>query len=139
MCLWPRWCSGRRLILLWGRAAWCARGRRPAREIATREPDGSEWSISKPGQALPPPTGTAARPPVPPVPSLPAVPVVLVCPGPDTAYGRRCQALRSLQCLPCRRCQWFWCVRPGLATAYGRCSLDLRCLLNGGIGVRRPA
>ena len=33
-----------------------------AREIATREPDGSEWSISKPGQAPPPPTGTAARP-----------------------------------------------------------------------------
>ena len=27
LCLWPRWCSGRRLILLWGRAAWCARGR----------------------------------------------------------------------------------------------------------------
>ena len=45
-----------------GRAALCARGRRPAREIATHEPDGSEWSISKPGQAPPPPTGTAARP-----------------------------------------------------------------------------
>ena len=38
-----------------------SRGRRPAREIATRELR-SEWSISKPGQALPPPTGTAARP-----------------------------------------------------------------------------
>ena len=35
-----------------------SRGRRPAREIATRELR-SEWSISKPGQALPPPTGTA--------------------------------------------------------------------------------
>ena len=45
-----------------GRAAMCARGRRPAREIATREPDGSEWSISKPGQAPASPTGTAARP-----------------------------------------------------------------------------
>ena len=53
-----------------GRVAWCARGRRPAREIATREPDGSEWSISKPGQAPPqpglsvplPPTAAAARP-----------------------------------------------------------------------------
>ena len=33
-----------------------SRGRQPAREIATREPVGSEWSISKPGQA-PPPTG----------------------------------------------------------------------------------
>ena len=31
-CLWPRWCSGRRRARLWGRAAWCARGRRPARE-----------------------------------------------------------------------------------------------------------
>ena len=38
-----------------------AGGRRPAREIATRELR-SEWSISKPGQALPPPTGTAAGP-----------------------------------------------------------------------------
>ena len=36
-----------------------ARGRRPAREIATRERR-SEWSISKPGQALPPPPGTTA-------------------------------------------------------------------------------
>ena len=36
-------------------------GRRPAREIATREPDGSEWSISRPALALPPPTGTATR------------------------------------------------------------------------------
>ena len=33
-----------------------SRGRRPAREIATRELR-SEWSISKPGQAPPPPTG----------------------------------------------------------------------------------
>ena len=45
-----------------GRAAVCAGGRRPAREIATREPDGSEWSISRPALALPPPTGTVARP-----------------------------------------------------------------------------
>ena len=48
-----------------GRRAACppaflpSRGRRPAREIATRELR-SEWSISKPGQALPPPTGIAA-------------------------------------------------------------------------------
>ena len=45
-----------------GLAAVCAGGRRPAREIATREPDGSEWSISRPALALPPPTSTAARP-----------------------------------------------------------------------------
>ena len=37
-----------------------SRGRRPAREIATRELR-SEWSISKPGQALPPPTGPSGR------------------------------------------------------------------------------
>ena len=35
-----------------------SRGRRPAREIATRELR-SEWSISKPGQAPPPPPGLA--------------------------------------------------------------------------------
>ena len=45
-----------------GLAAVCAGGRRPAREIATREPGGSEWSISRPALALPPPTGTAAWP-----------------------------------------------------------------------------
>ena len=44
-----------------GLAAECAGGRRPAREIATRELR-SEWSISRPALALPPPTGTAARP-----------------------------------------------------------------------------
>ena len=37
-----------------------SRGRRPAREIATRELR-SEWSISKPGQALPPPPGPSGR------------------------------------------------------------------------------
>ena len=78
-CLWSHGCSGRRvachvgpgcllgLAAVWpacllGLAAVCAGGRRPAREIATREPDGSEWSISRPALALPPPSGTAARP-----------------------------------------------------------------------------
>ena len=66
-CLWSHGCFGRRRSRLWGRAAlWgpaavCAGGRRPAREIATRELR-SEWSISRPALALPPPTGTAARP-----------------------------------------------------------------------------
>jgi len=40
-------------------AALSASGRRPAREIATRELR-SERSISRPALALPPPTGTAA-------------------------------------------------------------------------------
>ena len=84
-CLWPRWCSGRRLILLWGRAAWCTRGRRPAREIATREPDGSECSISKPGQAPPPHMGAAARP------------RLEARPGPAAAHGR--SFFRSPPCL----------------------------------------
>ena len=61
-CLLPRQISGRRAACPVGRAAVCAGGRRPAREIATREPDGSEWSISRPALALPPPTGTAAWP-----------------------------------------------------------------------------
>ena len=49
-----------------GRRAACppaflpSRGRRPAREFATRELR-SEWSISKPGQALPPPLGPSGR------------------------------------------------------------------------------
>ena len=49
-----------------GRRAACppaflpSRGRRPAREIATRELR-SEWSISKPGQALPAPPGPSGR------------------------------------------------------------------------------
>ena len=58
-------CPDRSLAAAWpvllGRAAVCAGGRRPAREIATRELR-SEWSISKPGQALPPPADTAAGP-----------------------------------------------------------------------------
>ena len=103
--LWRRWCSGRRRArppawcALLGRAAWCARGRRPAREpsalraslgASSRSParprprprvpqpgpsDPPAPSapaalvslcvagrvVSKPGQALPPPMGTAAR------------------------------------------------------------------------------
>ena len=38
-----------------------SRGRRPAREIATRELR-SEWSISRPALALPPPTSAAVTP-----------------------------------------------------------------------------
>ena len=70
-----------------GLAAVCAGRRRPAREIATRELR-SEWSISRPALALPPPTSTAPWPcrrpralqpglPVPPAPSAPVGPVLL--------------------------------------------------------------
>ena len=81
-------------------AAVCAGGRRPAREIATREPDGSEWSISRPALALPPPTGTATMPR-----HRPRAPR----PGPATAHGHRSQALRSLRRPPHLRllvCCW---------------------------------
>ena len=63
-----------------------SRGRRPAREIATRELR-SEWSISRPALALPPPTSTAPWPcrrpralqPGLPVPPAPSTPVGLLC------------------------------------------------------------
>ena len=92
-----------------------------AREIATRELR-SEWSISKParalrtlrrpphrqrwvvvcgGQALPPPTDTAAIPPGPLAPSTPAAPSAPAAlgrcvwwPGPAAAHGYRGDALR---------------------------------------------
>ena len=84
-----------------GLAAVCAGGRRPAREIATREPDGSEWSISRPALALPPPTSTAARPSGP-SGALHTGGACSVCrlnvwPGPATAHGRRRLALRLLR------------------------------------------
>ena len=87
-----------------GPAAVCAGGRRPAREIATREPDGSEWSISRPALALPPPTGTTARPSGPSDALHTSGAGSLMCgsarrlearPGPATAHGHRSQALRT--------------------------------------------
>ena len=89
-----------RARILLSMAALCAGGRRPAREIATRELR-SECSISRPALALPPPTGTAAtftypcrHPPVPQPPSprqtsrRPPVgrPVL---PGPATTHQHR--------------------------------------------------
>ena len=87
-CLRPHGCSGRRVACLVGRAApWAVArlidgvacgaagvpgaggpGRCVCRWAAARPRDrhtracGSEWSISRPALALPPPTGTAARP-----------------------------------------------------------------------------
>ena len=92
-----RWAAARRVAccpdrfpatawpVLLGRAAVCAGGRRPAREIATREPGGSEWSISKPDQAPPPPTGTAAWPTTIPQHSRPALTPLISVPTPNFA------------------------------------------------------
>ena len=66
---------------------------------------GSEWSISRPALALPPPTGTAARPRRPCGDLHTGGAWSLMCgwvrrlearPDPAVAHGRRSQALRSL-------------------------------------------
>ena len=75
-CLWCRWCSGRRVACLVGRAAWCARGRRPARSPSApraslgASPRGAPWPCRHPRAPQP---GS----PVPPVASTPVGPVVL--------------------------------------------------------------
>ena len=100
----PGPCGAGRLRCAYAFVAEClclrvgAGGRRPAREIATRELR-SEWSISKPGQALPPPTGTAAGPPVSSTPVEPGVLMIgSACllearPGPAAARRHRGRAL----------------------------------------------
>ena len=91
------------LYALTGRAAWCARGRRPAREIATHEPAarsdrsrGPPWPRRRPRAPQP-------GPPIPPAPSTPVGPGVLrsglarclaIRPGPATAHRHRGRSLR---------------------------------------------
>ena len=107
--LWPRWCSGRRRARLWGRAAlWgpaavCAGGRRPAREIATREP------AARSGRSRGPPW-PCRHPPAPrQIPSASFAPV-----GPGCAMGGGPPARR-----PRRFARWL-VVGAGLAGAgYG--------------------
>ena len=130
------------LYALTGRAAWCARGRRPAREIATREPAarsdrsrGPPWPRRRPRAPQP-------GPPIPPGPFTPVAPGVLACglarrlearPGPAAAHGHRSLAPVPrapstpvgpgvLACGLARRLE----ARPGPAAAHGRCSLVLR-------------
>ena len=70
-----------------------------ARPRAVRAASFARRVVSKPGQAPPPPTGTAARP-----------------------GSKPARALRSLR-RPSRRWYlWFWCARPGPAATHGRCS-----------------
>ena len=112
-----------------GLAAVCAGGRRPAREIATREPGGSEWSISRPALALLPPTGTAARPCKP--PQAPRRPPIGRCslsvrcrPGPATAHRHRGLALLPPTGTAARPCKPPQAPR---RPPIGRCSLSVRC------------
>ena len=66
--VWRRWCSGRRRAWMWGRAALCTRGRRPAREPSAPRASGSARRLgARPGPAPahrprspPPPPPTAA-------------------------------------------------------------------------------
>ena len=130
------------LYALTGRAAWCARGRRPAREIATREPAarsdrsrGPPWPRRRPRAPQP-------GPPIPPGPFTPVGPGVLACglarrlearPGPAAAHGHR--SLAPVPRAPSTpvgpgvlACGWVRRLeaRPGPAAAHGRCSLVLR-------------
>ena len=123
-----------------GRAAVCAGGRRPAREIATREPParsgrsrGPPWPCRHPPAPRPGPAGPAAA----------FLLVVLVAPlvfrapsGPAAREARRphfvrrraskpARALRSLRRPPHRRRLWFWCecacYGPAAAFRVGGC------------------
>ena len=52
VAVWHRWCSGRRRARLWGRAAGCAGGRRPAREPSAPRAFGSARRLeARPGPA----------------------------------------------------------------------------------------
>ena len=149
-CLWPHGCSGRRVACLDGP------GRCVCRWAVARPRDrhtracGSEWSISRPALALPPPTGTAARPRVlqlacalrslrrPPhlwgwvadvwrcassrSPARPSRRPRAPQPGPGPSGALHTGGAWSLMCGWVRRLE----ARPGPAAAHGRCSLVLR-------------
>ena len=90
----PRQISGRRVACVVGP------GRCVCRWAAARPRDrhtrayGSEWSISRPALALPPPTGTAARPcrPRGGLPSVGACCLCPTCPGSAATHRHRDQA-----------------------------------------------
>ena len=62
-CLWLRWCSGRRACFVGPGCLVCPWA--AARPRAVRAASFARRVVSKPGQAPPPPTGTAAWPSVP--------------------------------------------------------------------------
>ena len=83
-----------------------------ARPRAVRAASFARRVVSKPGQAPPPPTGTAAWPCGPSGALHAGGAMSLTCgwarrlvvrPGPATAHRHRSQALRALQCPPCGR------------------------------------
>ena len=141
-CLWPHGCSGCRVVYL-GRAALCARGRRPAREPSAPR---ASLGASPRSPARPRHRPRAPQPglPVPPAPSTPVVPVVLrtirlvsrpalALPPPTSTAAWPCRRPRAPQPgppvppAPHRRCLWFWCARPG-SIAHGHRSQDFRSL-----------
>ena len=113
-CRCARGCSGCCLVRLWGRAAWCARGRRPAREIATREPaarSGRSRGPPRPCRLPPAPWPCPPCPPAPFIPVGPAVLCVVACrldarPGPAAAHRHRGRVLHAL-----RRPSHLWGLR----------------------------
>ena len=119
-----RGCSRCCLVRLWGRAAWCARGRLPAREIATREPAARSGRSRSPARPRRRPRAPQPGPPVPPVPFTPVGLVTLmggsarrlvVWPSPTAAHG---PAVR-----PCRPGGWL--SETGVAFAgVGRASTE---------------
>ena len=150
-CLLRCWCSGRR---------WCAVGPgcwlcpwAAARPRAVRAASFARRVASKPGQAPPPPTGTAARPccrrpaprpgpaaahghrglALPPTTGTAAWPCRPRAPrpGPAAAHGHRSQVLRSLgrppyrRCLRCRRVAWRVVSKP----SYGHQSATSHVIL----------
>ena len=123
-------------------AAVCAGGRRPAREIATRELR-SEWSISRPALALPPSTGTATRPPHPAIThAIPAPTPNFACNSPATISNLEFTALELqrfqtlLKLHPIKLHATFRRASPG-TTAHGHRSQALSHFAVSGTGIPR--
>ena len=136
VAVWPHGCFGRRVACLDGP------GRCVCRWAAARPRDrhtracGSEWSISRPALALPPPTGTAARPRVWRLARAPGPSGALHTsgarvliggsahrlegrPGPATAHGHRSLTIRRLRCSPHGK-RWGFCTTRSLLAACRR-------------------
>ena len=110
--LWRRWRSGRRVVCCWAGLLGVPVGGGPPASRPRREPS-ARRVVSKPGQAPPPPTGTAVRPTGPSgaLHAGGAFGAVWCRPGPATAHGHRSQAHGSLR-RPPRRWRLRCCVVP---------------------------